>query len=104
MNTHDVEPIKKILAKLTRGYRLFERLIGRRDNSHIDLDGLIAAHPLEGAGLEHAQDLGLRCRGHVPNFVQEQRAAIALLELTDPLQGRPRKGAALTAKELAFEQ
>ena len=36
--------------------------------------------PLELVLLEHAQDLGLRAGAHVADLVEEQRAAVGLLE------------------------
>ncbi len=42
-----------------------------------------AADALEGLVDEHAQDLGLRVLGHVGDFVEEQRAAMGLLERAD---------------------
>ena len=68
------------------------------------LDGLVAAHPLERAGLQHPQDFGLRRRRHVADLVQEDGAAMALLELADALQGGAGEGAAFVAEEFAFQQ
>ena len=54
--------------------------------------------------LQHAQDLGLRARAHVADFVEEQRAAVGLLEPADPLLVGARERALLVAEELRLEQ
>jgi len=41
--------------------------------------------------LEHAEDLGLRRQRHVADFIQENCAAIALLEFSDALDRSPGK-------------
>ncbi len=41
------------------------------------------AHPLQLAGLEHAQQLGLLRERHVADLVEEERAAVGQLEAAD---------------------
>ena len=64
--------------------------MGGGDEPHVGFDRLVAADPLEMLLLQDPQDLALHERSHVADFVQEQRAAVALLELADPRGGRPR--------------
>ena len=54
--------------------------------------------------LQHAQDLGLRAGAHVPDFVQEQAAAVALLEAADALLVGAGERALLVAEQLRLEQ
>ena len=54
--------------------------------------------------LEHAQQLGLRPRRQLPHFVEEQRAAVGLLEQPRPLRRGAGEGAARVAEELGFDQ
>ena len=75
-----------------------------RDHPHVHLQRLVAAHPLERAGLEHAQNLRLRGQRHVPDLVQKNGAVIALLEFADALRRRARKGPFLVAEQFAFQQ
>ena len=49
-----------------------------------------AAEALELVLLQHAQELGLRARAHVADLVEEQRAAVGLLEAADALLDRRR--------------
>jgi hypothetical protein len=67
---------------------LGEVAVGGRDDAHVDLHGLVAADALELALLQHAQQLHLDGRGDLADLVEEERAAVGLLEA--PLAPRPR--------------
>ena len=54
--------------------------------------------------LQHAQDLGLRALAHVADLVEEERAAVGLLEPADALLVRARERALLVAEQLGLEQ
>ncbi len=54
--------------------------------------------------LQHAQDLGLRVLAHVADFVEEQAAAVGLLEAADALLVGAGEGALLVAEQLGLEQ
>ena len=54
--------------------------------------------------LQHAQDLGLRAGAHVADLVEEQRAAVGLLEAADALAIGAGEGALLVTEQLGFEQ
>ena len=64
----------------------------------------LPAHALKLALLQHAQDLGLRGRRHVPHLVEEDRPAVALLELADPAVLGAGEGPLLVPEQLALEQ
>ena len=102
MDAHDVEPVEQVLAKLPGGDGLLEILVGGGDDAHVHLDGLVAADAFERAGLEHAQNLRLRGRRHIADFIEENGAAVALLEFADALQGGAGEGAAFVAEEVRF--
>ena len=104
MNGHAPQAVEQVLAEpplLDQGVQVLVR--GGQD---ADLHGnaLTAAQSLETPFLQQSQNLGLRVRGHVPHFVQEQRAAVALLELADPAVFRTRKGAFLVAEQFTFQE
>ena len=101
---HDVEPVKQILAKLPGGDRLFEPLVRRGNDANIHRDRIIAADALDGAVLQHTQNLGLRRQRHVADLVEEQRALVALLKLADALRAGPGERALFVAEQLALEQ
>ena len=54
--------------------------------------------------LQHAQQLGLHHQRHVADFVQEQRAAVRLLELAQVPRGGAGEGALFVAEQLGFDQ
>ena len=78
--------------------------MGGGDDAHVDRDVGVAADAAEGARLEHAQQLGLEPRSHLPDLVEEQRAAVGQLEqsLAELLGVGER--ALLVAVQLALEQ
>ena len=78
--------------------------MGGRDQPHVGPDRLVAADALEGLLLEQAQDLGLQGQRHVADLVEEQRAAVALLELADAAAVGAGEGALLVAEQLALQQ
>ena len=59
---------------------LFEILVRRCDHAHIDAHRHLAADAIELAFGQHAQQSRLQLRRHVADFVEEQRAAVGLLE------------------------
>src|SRR5207248_3465278 len=74
------------------------------DHSSVDDDGTLAADALELPFLQQAQELGLHRSGHVANLVEEQRAAMGLLELAEMSRRRAGERAFLVAEELRLDQ
>ena len=64
----------------------------------------VAADPLERLLLQEPQDLRLQRDGHVPDLVEQDRAAVALLEFSDPAAVGAGERALLVTEELALEQ
>ena len=58
----------------------------------------------EAAFVQRAQHLGLRLQAHVADFVEEQRAAVGLLELAFLVGGRAGKRALAMAEQFALDQ
>ena len=100
----DVQAVVEVLAELAGRDHRRQVAVGRGDQPDVDLDGAGAAQPLEFVLLEHAQDLRLRVRAHVADFVEEQRAAVGLLEPADALLVGAGEGALLVAEQLRLEQ
>ena len=73
-------------------------------DAHVGRDRLVPADALELLLLQHAQHLGLRGRGHVADLVEEERAAVGLLELADALPVGAGERALLVAEQFALEQ
>ncbi len=104
MQGHGGEPVIQILTETPRAHIGFEIAVGRGDHAHIDTDRTIAAERPEFALLQHAQQLDLKGRAGLADFVQEERAAIRLLEEANAILDRAGEGATLVAEELRFEQ
>ena len=99
-----VQPEEQVLAKGALVDLLLEVLVGGGDHAHVDLDRLLRADPLDLALLQHAQQLRLRAQAHVADLVEEERAAVGLLELADLLRGGAGERALLVAEQLALDQ
>ena len=99
-----VDPIQKILAKLSVADRLSRVPIGRRQNTHAGGDYLIASDTGHGSGLEDPEQLDLQFHRHFGDLVQEQGSAVRSLD--DPLV--PPIGAceasALVTEQFGFDQ
>ena len=78
--------------------------MGRGDDADVDLDRVRVADALELALLQHAQQLRLQRGAHRPDFVEEQRALVRLLEPALPGRDRAGERAAHVAEQLRLEQ
>ena len=101
---HDVQPVEQILAEAPGGDLALEIFVGRRDDAHVDADGLLAADALELLLLQHAQQLELQRRRHVADLVEEQRPLVGQLEAAELALDRARERALLVAEQLRLEQ
>src|SRR5579864_6983613 len=101
---NDVEPVKQVLTKGAAGDFLLEILVGGGEHANIHGESLTRPDRLEALFLEHAQDFGLRAQAHVSDFVEEESAAVGLLEFSDLVFGRTGKTAFHVAKQFGFNQ
>ena len=83
---------------------LLEVLVRRGDDAHVAAHRVVAADAVELAVGEHAQQARLQVERHVADLVEEQRAAVGLLEAAAPRRLRAGEGAALVAEQLGLEQ
>src|SRR5205823_8776551 len=79
----DVEAIVEILAEDVLLDRLLHVEVRGRDDLHVALDRLRSADALEFLVLDDAQQLRLRGQRHLPDLVQENRAAVRELEASE---------------------
>ena len=73
------------------GDLFLEVLVGGGEHADVRLERLIATDAAELAFLQHAQELALHGQRHVADFIEEERAAVALLEAADALATAPVK-------------
>ena len=76
MNGHDVQPVIEVLAELAIGDRLFQVAVGGGDHPHVDRDLARTAHALKRPLLEHPQQLRLKIRIQLADFVQVKNASL----------------------------
>jgi len=88
---HAVEAIVQVVAKLLLRHQASQVAIGGRNHAHADANDLLAAHAVELAFLQNAQQLGLRTAVQIAHFVEEYAAAVGQLELAAPRPGGPVK-------------
>ena len=101
---HDVEAVEQVLAEQPLRDQLAQVAVGRGDDPEVRLDRRAAADRHELARLQHAQQAGLGLERHVADLVEEQRAALGLLEAADLARVRAGERAALVAEQLALDQ
>src|SRR5262249_40933507 len=99
-----VEAEEKVLAETPPGHLALEVFVGGGEDAYVDVDDVLAAHAAHFARLQGAQHLGLRRQIHVADLVEEQRAAVRLLEETAFSRRRARERAALVSEELALDE
>jgi hypothetical protein len=100
----DVEPVQQVLAEQSLPHALLEVLVRRGDHAHVRLERGVPADAVVLAVREHAQQPDLQVRRHVADLVEEQRAALGLLEAAAPRALRAGERAALVPEQLALEQ
>ena len=101
MQRHDGEAVIKVLAEAAGGDLVREVAVGGGDDAHIDLHPA-AADTLERLLLQGAHDLALRLERHVGDLVEEEGAAMRLLERAD-LARAVGIGVGLGAEQLDLE-
>src|SRR5215831_14044909 len=75
-NGKDVQPVEEILAEGSRCHSRRQVTIGCRDQTNINLDGMIAPHALKFPLLQYSQERDLRLYRKITDFIQEQRAPV----------------------------
>ena len=103
-NRNDAETEIEVLAEVPLLDLGFQVLVRRRDDADVHLDRARGAETLDFPLLQHPQHLGLRLGAHVADFVEEDRAAVGLLELADLLLRRAGERSLFVAEELGLDQ
>jgi hypothetical protein len=77
-----------------------------RSGDDPDLHALLprGTHGSDGTDLERAQEAGLKRARELADLIEEQRAAVGLLEHAEAALRRAREGALLVAEQLAFDE
>ena len=91
------------LLHLPSPYPRVEILVSRRDDAHVDLDRLMPTDTKKLAVGQYPQQPGLKCGGHIADFVQEKRAEVRLLKAAEALRRRTGKRALLVPEQFRLE-
>ena len=92
-DAHDVEAEAQVGAEPPGVDLVSQAPVGRRDDPHVDPPRKVLADAPHFALLQHAQQLGLRARRQLADFVEEERAAVGLLEQAGALADGARERA-----------
>jgi hypothetical protein len=99
-----VQAIVEVLAKFPRLDLGREVLVRRGEDARIDRDRARAAEPLDLAGLDRAQELGLRIQAHVADLVEEEGSEVRGFEASALHLRGSRERTLLVAEELALDE
>ena len=103
-DAHHVQAVLEVGAEAAFADQRVQVLVGGGDDAHVAAQQFAPTDAVELALGQHAQQAGLqRCR-HVADLVQEQRAALGLLEAAGVAAGGAGEGAGLVAEQFAFQQ
>ena len=104
MNRKDIQPVVEVVAKRASGDELLEVSMRGGDDTHVDVDALWAAEPLDLTLLEHSEQLHLNVCGKVTNLVEKIVEPIRQFESSGLPRQRSGERSALTAEQLAFDE
>ena len=104
LHADHVQPMEEVLAEEAARHAVLEVLVGGSDDAHIDAHRGLAADAIEFAFGQHPQQARLQRRRHVADLVEEQRAAVSLLETPAALRVGAGERAFLVAEELRLQQ
>ena len=104
-DAHHIETEIKVVAEFSLAHQLFEILIRGCNDPHIRVQRLIAANALKCAVLTHdAKQFHLSARIDLGHFIEENRAAVGLLESADAPLICAGERAFLVSEQLAFQK
>ena len=89
MQRQHIQPMIKVLTKLTPGAEFRQIYLGRADHPHVQVHLLVAAHPAKTTVLQKAQQLDLQARAHFSHAIEKQGTARRQLKQAQ-LTFRPR--------------
>jgi len=101
---HDGDPVIEVQSEPLPGHFAHQVAVGGGDQPEADLSDPVFSHPPVFLFLEDAEQLGLDCRRQVADLVEEQRAAIGLLQQSPPIGPGAGESAAHVAEQLALQE
>ena len=99
-----IESVEQVLAKPSGSGLQPQAPVRRRNHPDVDAPRRVLAHSLELPFLQHPEELSLEFDRDLPDFVEEERAAVGGLEPSRAVAQGAGECALGMAEELAFEQ
>lgn len=100
----DVEAVEKVFAEATVADELLEVFVGGGEDADVDVDGEVVADAADFLFLEDAQEATLELGGHGTDFVEEEGAAVSVVEEAVLVGDSAGEGALTMAEEFGFEE
>ena len=94
----------QVAAEFTLAHHGLKVTVAGGENLDVHADFAFRAQPAEFPVLDGLEQLGLQVQRHFADFVEEQGAAIRLLDQAAMAAGGAGEGAGLVAEELRFQQ
>ena len=104
LNHHHVQAVKEVLTEAALIHFGLQRAVRGSQHPHVDGDFFMTANGHDGSLLQHTQQLGLNLRLHLPDFVEEDRAAVRRPETPQRRRNRASERALHVAKHVAGEE
>lgn len=104
VNLDDSESVVEVGPEQAAPDLVEEVLVARRDDTHVEVFGALGAEAGDLAGLEEAQQLGLKLERQIANLVEEQSAPVRHGKGTFFVLDRTREGALYVAEQRAFDE
>src|ERR1700744_1381431 len=81
IDSHNIDAVIKVLAKLALLHHLAQVLMGGENDTCPQRDEPVAAQSAEFALLQNAQQLDLSAQGNLADLVEKERAVACLLQI-----------------------
>jgi hypothetical protein len=104
MNRKYIEPIEKVLTKLSALRHPRKIFVRGRDDPHINQHRPVPPDTFYFLLLKNPEELRLQMEGYVTDFIQEHGSSIGIFELADTKLLRTGEGTFLMTEQLALEQ
>ena len=104
MQVHGVDPVIQVFPEFPVTYHLFQIPVCGTDQTDIDRDSLRVTHSGDCPVLKGPEQLGLKMKGNVPDFIKEECAAVCLLKFAYMVGVGIRERPFHMSEEFAFEK
>jgi hypothetical protein len=104
VNSERRQPVPEVFAKATACDRSGKVAVRRGENPDIDRHRPRSSQPLDPAGLDDPEQIGLDLRRRVADLVEQQTSAVGLLEPSLPSLRGAGERAAFVAEEFALDR